>query len=284
MRSGIGVLVLVLAALSSSCGTDVLGPGIPGCGDDPELLTPETATLIQVQAVPSAVWGPCIDELQAGWEYVDQYSESGRSVFWLDSDRVGSRFLEVDLTESCDPIGATPMGSGVSGIDRLIRVDEEPGDIAIAVVPVADRHDGDARALVTRTIGKKLKGRSLTPYVDESVGSASERIQAALRDVGIVLVIDDVQATAGTVELHRSGHDPEVGISVEDALEEIEEDLGSPRYRAEWFHQFEGGCIVYRVDASGVGAESIAGKVREAIGFYPLAELRQAARDAGFDI
>ena len=41
---------------------------------------------------------------------------------------------------------------------------------------------------------------------------------------------------------------------------------------------------MYRFDASGVGAESIARKVREAIGFYPLAELRQAARDAGFDI
>jgi hypothetical protein len=129
-----------------------------------------------------------------------------------------------------------------------------------------------------------MEGRTLAPFVDDSSGSASDRILAALRSVGRVLVLDDAEVATGTVELQRAGHDPRVGISVEKALDEIADDLGSPVYRAEWFHIFEGGCIVYRFEAKGSGSESIASNVRDALGFYPLGELRDAARRAGYDV
>ena len=283
MRLRLAALVCGVALVSTSCGADFTGPGIPECSEsvDAEIAT---ATVIQLQAVPRADFGPCINELRVGWDYVHQFAESGRAVFWLDSDRVGERFLEVELTDSCDIANAVSQGNPEPGIDRFVSIDEEPGEVAIAVVPVAPRHNGDARALVTRTSGTKVKGRVLAPYVDDSGGPASDRIQVALRTIGIVLILDDAQVATDTVELRRAGHDPRVGLSREKALEEIAEDLGSPVYRAEWFHVFEGGCIVYRFDAKGAGAESIASEVRNALGFYPLGELLEVAREEGFDI
>ncbi len=84
--------------------------------------------------------------------------------------------------------------------------------------------------------------------------------------------------------MRRAGRDPESGLTLEEALDEVADDLGDPVYRAEWFHTFNGGCIVYRFDAKGIGSEMIALEVLEAIGFYPLAELREGARQAGYDI
>ena len=281
-RLRVGCLT-ALALIVSSCGADVVGPGVPECGSTASDGL-ATATIIQLQAVRNADWGPCIDDLEVGWDYVAQIAESGRSVFWLNSDRVGSRFLEVELTSSCDIGGAEAQPGPGSGIDRFVRVDEEPRDVVIAVIPVAERHIGDARALVVGMIGTVMEGRKLAPYVDESAGSAPVRIEAALRTVGIALVLDDTQITTDTLELRRKGHDPRVGISRQKALDDIEADLGPPAYRAEWFHTFTGGCIVYRFDARGSGAEAIAREVRDALGFYPLVELRESARASGLDI
>lgn len=283
MRARLLVLVLGLGLISTSCGTDVVGPGIPECLDaaSSEIAT---ATIIQLQAIPDATRGPCIKELKVGWEYQSQFAESGRTIFWLDSDRVGDEFLEVELAPACDPGRAVPDGVPEEGIERFVRVDEEPGQLPVAVIPVASRHVGDARALVTRVIGTNMKGRTLAPYVDESDGPAAARIESALRTVGIVLILDDAEVATDSVELRRFGHDPRVGISLDKALEEIEEDLGSPEYRAEWFHTFSGGCVIYRFHAKGLGSETIAADVRDAIGFYPLDELRDAARRAGFDV
>ncbi len=287
MTIRLAALVCGVGLMVTSCGVDFApdfsGPGIPECSYPVELEV-SSATILQLQAVPSADFGPCINELRAGWDYIDQFAESGRVLFWLDSDRVGDRFLEVEFTATCDAGGALRYAGPGPGIERRIRIDEEPGEVAIAVVPVAPRHSGDARALVTGTIGTKMKGRTLAPYVDDSDGPASDRIQAALATIGIVLILDDVEVATGTVELRRIGHDPRVGISLEHALDEIEDDLGSPVYRAEWFHSFEGGCIVYRFDAKGAGAEFTASQVRSSLGFYPLGELREDARAAGFDV
>lgn len=279
-------LVLLLAAagvLSSSCAPEVMGPGTPECADSAGAEI-ATATIIQLQALPEAEWGPCIAELKVGWKYQDQFAESGRTVFWLDSDRVGDRFIEVELAGSCAVGDAERVGNPKTGIERFIRVDEEPGALPLIVVPVASRHVGDARALATRIAGTKMEGRVVTPFVDDADGSASERIERALRQAGIVVILDDFEIANDVVELRRTGHAPLVEVSLEEALEEIADDLGSPVYRAEWFHTFVGGCIVYRFDAKGAGSEFIALDIREALGFYPLGELREAARRAGFDV
>ena len=282
MSSSARLVVAALAVMLSACG-NVQGPGFPECAE-PSLSGLSAATILQLQAVPDAEWGPCIDDLEVGWEYESQFAESGRAVFWLDSDRVGSRFLEVELTPSCDPGSAEARGGPEEGIQRFVRVDEEPGDLVIAVVPVAPRHEGFARAHVTRIVGMKLAGRTAAPFVEASEGSASDRVQRALTSVGIVLILDDADVASDTVELRRAGHDPEIGISLENALDEIADDLGQPAYRAEWFHTFEGGCVVCRFDAHGSGVEAIPSEVSDALGFYRLAELRKLARDAGFSV
>ena len=148
------LLMGVLALAASGCGADVVGPGIPECGDVGPSEPVESATIVQLQAVPRAEWGPCIEELRVGWDYVAQFAEEGRAVFWLDSDRVGDRFVEVELTATCDPRGMEESPGPVPGMNRYTRVDEEPGDLVVAVVGVADRHRGDARALVTRIISR----------------------------------------------------------------------------------------------------------------------------------
>lgn len=282
MRQGVRVLAL-LAVFVSSCGAEVAGPGIPGCGTGPSDGV-AAATVLQLQAVPGASWGPCVSELRVGWDYVPQFAESGRATFWLDSDRVGSRFLEVTLTPTCDTAGAEAQGSPEFGIDRFVRVVEEAVDITIPIVPVAERHVEAAEGLAQRLNGTRVRGQRILPSVDRSTGSPVDRIDRALRISGIALVLDDAQVASDTVELRRVGHGPRLEISFDDALEEIEEDIGPPVYRAEWFHVFEGGCITYDFDARGPGSESLALEVRTALGFYPLGVLRDAARNAGLDI
>jgi hypothetical protein len=282
MRAVRALLLAALAFASGACGTDVVGPGTPECDDPGEEIS--TATIMQLQAVPDAKWGPCINELRVGWKYQDQFAESGRAVFWLDSDRVGERFVEIELTPTCDPGRAETVGNPEPDVERRVRVFEEPGDLPVAVVPVAARHVGDARALATSVTGRKIRERTLVPFVVESDGPAADRILEAQRTVGFVIVVDDAEITSGTVELRRPRHEAEQGITMEDALDEIEDDLDRPAYRAEWFHTFEGGCIVYRFDAEGSGSSLIDVEISDAIGFYPLGELRQAARDAGFDV
>ena len=277
------VLLLSAAIVATSCNADVVGPGRPECGNAPDGEV-TSATILQLQAVPDAAWGPCIESLRVGWDYVSQFAESGRAVFWLDSDRVGDRFLEVELTPACDPGSAMPDGSPEQGIERFVAITEEPTDIRIAVVPVAERHVADARALVTSIIGLEIEGRRLAPFVVEDEGLAADRIQNAIREVGIVLILDDAEVATGTVEMRRARYDPLVSVTVERALDEVEDDLRSPAYRAQWFYTFEGGCIVYRFNAKGAGAEDIALEIKGALGFYPLGELRNVATDAGFDI
>lgn len=276
------LVIAAMAVLLSSCGAEFTGPGIPKCTEPGGEIS--TATIMQVQAVPTAEWGPCIDELKVGWEYRDQFAEAGRAVFWIDSDRVGMHFVEIELARSCPRGGGEPMGNPEPDIERSVLVTEEPGELPVAVVPVAARHVGDARALATRAIGRKIKGRILTPFVLDSEEPASDRILEALRTVGYALVLDDAQVSSDTVELRRARGPSKVGISLDDALDEIAGDLGEPAYRAEWIHRFDGGCIIYRFDAVGAGAETIGPEVVDAIGFYPLGELREAARQAGYDV
>ena len=55
-------------------------------------------------------------------------------------------------------------------------------------------------------------------------------------------------------------------------------------YRGNWYFTFEGGCITYEFDATGALAETIAGDAEDSLGFYPAHELRNFAKEQGFDI
>jgi hypothetical protein len=282
MRTRAVAAVCAGALLLGGCGADVVGPGIPECADD-AAGDIATATIIPLQALPDSSWGPCIRDLKVGWSYVTQFVESGRTIFWIDSDRVGDEFLEVELTGSCWPQGVDAVGPHPE-IDRTVDVVEEPTAVRVPVVPVAPRHVEYARDLVFQMFQAPLRGREIDGVVDDAEASASARVEQALRADGVVLVVDDREAASGTVELLRVGHEAKVGISLQEALEEIEDDLGPPAYRATWYHTFAGGCVVYRFDAEGAGAEDVADDVSNALGFYPLGRLREAARRAGYDV
>jgi hypothetical protein len=99
-----------------------------------------------------------------------------------------------------------------------------------------------------------------------------------------VIVVDDREVAAGRVELLMPGDVPAIAVTPEEAGEELAEDLSPPTYVANWYHQFDNGCIVYKINAVGQGAETAARDIDEALGFYPLAELREVGRDAGFEI
>lgn len=76
------------------------------------------------QAVPSATLIPCIDRLHTGWTYGGSEVRSGFVRFWLDSDRVGDRAVDVLMTRACNVAGDTPLPSDtdVEGV----RLYEEP--------------------------------------------------------------------------------------------------------------------------------------------------------------
>jgi len=73
--------------------------------------------VLGAQAVPSAVLLPCIRVFPAGWSYGGSEVRSGRSRFWLNSDRAGIHAVEVDLTDRCDVEGLQDVTSASGELD-----------------------------------------------------------------------------------------------------------------------------------------------------------------------
>jgi hypothetical protein len=100
-----------------------------------------------------------------------------------------------------------------------------------------------------------------------------------------VWIIDEVDAEEGTVQLRSNiSAATGYGLDPDDALGLIEDVAPGVFYRGNWYFTFDGGCITYEFDAEGRLAETVAADAEDALGFYPAFELRQFARDAGFDI
>ena len=77
--------------------------------------------ILTAQAVPSAALLPCIAALPSGWTIGGADIASGKSSFWLDSDRAGPRALTVTLTAACDTSGAQQIPSDQPGTRRFER-------------------------------------------------------------------------------------------------------------------------------------------------------------------
>jgi hypothetical protein len=54
------------------------------------------------QAVPSASYVPCLNEVPRGWLFGGERIRNGHSEFWMDSDRAGFHALTVVLAPGCD--------------------------------------------------------------------------------------------------------------------------------------------------------------------------------------
>jgi hypothetical protein len=237
-----------------------------------------------VQAVPTAKYTPCLNELRLGWDSVDWFAEEGRA--GIEIAKNFDPFLTATVTESCDVSNAVAVDSGNPDIQRFEDIESQQAEIEIAIVPSGEQPLAAARRLVENLDGIQIDDRPVTyridSGIDESVGS---RVELALARGEFVFIIEELDVEEGTVQLRSdvasaSGH----GLGPDEALDLIEEAAPGVFYRGSWYFTFEGGCITYEFDASGILAETVAADAEDAIGFYPAFELRRFAREAGFDI
>jgi len=279
MRRLIAVICAV-ALLSVACGEQQLGRRIVECEGPARSL--ETSFVLTAQAVPGADFIPCVEALRPGWEFEHIQARSGQAFFTLDSDRMGDDFLRVTLLPSCDVGAAHEVDSDQLGTTLSIEVLEERTEFTVVVVPVAERHRSYAISVASLFTDDIVKRRSVKVALEDSDKSIADKIAAAHALGHPVVIIDDNEVATTTVSLRRVGEDEESGLSYTAALKEIEDDVASPLYRARWFYTFQGGCIRYDIDAEGEGAQSVDRDIADAIGMYPMEEMRKLARDAGY--
>lgn len=279
----IGRRLLALAAIGSlltpACSSG-LGATPPFC-PSPDFRQVGGAIILEAQAVPSARFGPCLDRLVPGWKAHDLHAERGRAWFWLDSDRVGERFLQVTLVPECDTVGAQRGDSGIEEVSLFTKTESPARAQSFAVIPVADRHLAWAQEL-----SGLLGDQGASARVDASDEPLSERIRGALDAGEVVLIVDDVDVEDRTAAIRtpESPDEEEPGQSFEQILGRIDVDEGNETFRGNWFLTFAGGCIIYEFDAEGPGAARVAEEVRAALGVAPLDQLREQARRGGFKI
>ena len=107
-RLAVSALPVVAAIGLGACGR---GSTMPECQAGGRLA-------IVAQSVPSATRLPCVGKMPAGWSFGALDVESGRTRFWLNSDRAGVRAVEVELTARCDVSRATRIRSEEEGVRR----------------------------------------------------------------------------------------------------------------------------------------------------------------------
>jgi len=119
--------------------------------------------ILAAEAVPSATFIPCIEPLPAGWSYAGSEVYSGSVRFWLDSDRVGARAVEVTMTSDCDLAGSVEVAlSAPSGL----RLYEETG-----VIPATVRHYVFPGGCVTARLSfTRTSAPSIFAEVDRLIG------------------------------------------------------------------------------------------------------------------
>ena len=272
---------LAVAALAlglSACAN--LGAELPQCLESGVSLP--GSIVLEAQAVPTAHYGPCISQLEPGWEANDLRAESGRAWLWLDSDRMGERFLTVTLQESCDVSSAVSADSGLEGIDLYLDLTTAESIATLVVVPVAERQLEYAIDLVDQ-----LREAGLAARGWEAFGRPlSERINGVLEAGFVALIVDDADVEAGPVAVRvpELPRDEEPGVTLDQLTQRFGTPEGAEVYRGQWYYTFAGGCVVYDFDAEGPGAAELETVVGDALDFAPLEQLREIARRDGFDI
>ncbi len=276
------LIVITLALVASGCATN-LGMGEAACADS--LGTDvATATILNVQAVPTAKYTPCLDELRLGWDSVEGFAEDGEAGIRI--MKSFETFLTVTVTETCDVSNAVAVDSGYEDIERFEDIELQPTNITILMIPSGQEPLSASRSLVRDLEAVEIDDRPVSYVIDLDLDqSVSSRLDLGLAEYDYVWVVDEVDAEERTVQLRSNnsaaaGH----GLQPEDALELIEDVVPDVFYRGDWYFTFDGGCITYEFDAEGTLAETVAADAEDALGFYPALEFRNGARDAGFNI
>ena len=273
-------IVLVMALALSACNN--LGLGEADCSDPADDVS--SSNIMTVQAVPTAKYTPCLNELRLGWDSVDWFAENGRAGIKIIESF--NTFLSATVTESCDVSEAVAVESGYPDIQRFEDIELQPTAIEISIVPSGEQPLSSAQSLVEELAGIEIDDRPVTYTIDDVIDEpVSSRVELALSRSEHVWIIDEVDVEEGTVQL-RSNNSAAIGHGLQprDALDLIEDVVPDVSYRGTWYFTFDGGCITYEFDANGILAETVAVDAEDALGFYPALELRQFARDLGFNI
>lgn len=282
MRGRLALIVLV-TVIASSCANSELGRSVPTCPPDPTSIDQVSATmLLQLQAVDTARYVPCLNDLNAGWTYEDLMAHRGTSRFWLDSDRLGTHFLTVTLSEACDTTGLPEVIATRADLTEYRDVELIGSGVTIVIIPETDRVADYARTIEAELEAGEINGRQVFIVFDRSDRSLTEKVAEAARRNRPVIVVSEEDEQAGTASLRMPGDTAPVrGLDIDDLLDVLDDRLPAPSFTGRWVRRFEGGCIEYEFNAHGAGVDRLAEEVERAIGLYPAAEVRQAMRDMG---
>jgi hypothetical protein len=103
----------------------VLGIGLLLPASNPAVHAPDCGTghtmILAAQAVPSAVFLPCIAALPSGWTAAGAEIASGQASFVLNSGQPGLQAVTITLTATCDIAGAQQIPSDQPGMRRFER-------------------------------------------------------------------------------------------------------------------------------------------------------------------
>ncbi len=274
------IVLLAIVLVPSGCSSH-LGLGESSCV--PSVTDMSASNVLSVQAVRTAKYAPCLNELQPGWDQADSFAEAGRSGIKFLGFSSSSTFLTATLTETCDVSDAVAVESRYDDIDRFEDIEQQPVGIEISIVPSGEEPLSSAQELVDELALVEIDNRPVTYTIDEAIDEpVSSRVEVALSRYDYVLIIDEVDAEDGTVQLRSNfsaatGHD----LDPQDALNLIDGVVPGVFYRGDWYFTFEGGCITYEFNTSGALAETIAEDAEDALGFFPADEAWQWAADQG---
>ena len=119
-RVGLALALLAITTIAVIGGGSAFRPA-EDVGAHAPLCDTGHSTILAAQAVPPAARVPCVAELPSGWTIGGADIASGRSVFWLASDRAGPRAVTITLSAACDLSGTRPTPSDQAGARRFDR-------------------------------------------------------------------------------------------------------------------------------------------------------------------
>lgn len=299
-RLGPPLVAVSIALLLTGCRP--LGPGTPTCGDlevvddgqgsavlivrpSGEATALDSSELIQLQAVPSAQWGVCIEELPPGWSTGILTAERGQAGLTVASTGLGLPFLTATLTEGCDvPADAQEVRAAGHGPTRFIEVHDITTGIEVVVIPVAARHHDAALALTATLSGREVRGTPIRLTLDAATDDITARMDRALEAGSNVVILDDDYLRRGEVELRSPDAARPLTAPLGRVLTELGDRADPEVYAATWWHPSPRSCVTYRITARGAGALDVPDRVDDALGLFPLAELRDHLDEAGIDL
>lgn len=277
------VPLLILATVMTACANTELGRSVPVCPPDPDSINQISATMIlQLQAVDTARYAPCLNDLNAGWSYEDLVATRGMSRFWLNSDRFGSRFLTVTLADVCDVSDLPEVAGRRTDVTDFRKVQLVGSGVTIVIVPEIARVSAYATTIEAELEAREINHRQVFVVFDRTDRPLADKVAEAARRNRPVIVVGEEDAESGTASLRMpTDEQPARGLELEDVIERLEDRLEGPSFTGRWVRVFDGGCIEYVFDASGVGVDRLAEEVERAVGLYPAGDVRQTMRDMG---